>query len=118
VWPTFTEVDLLSRHVTRPVPAHHLRACPEQLRVPTQRTREGHGRGDGQKDRQVPRRSQRRLHQEDSVEEQDGAETVIMGCAGMALHRKPLQDALGIPVIDPTQAAVAMALGAVQFNRA
>jgi Asp/Glu/hydantoin racemase len=52
------------------------------------------------------------------LKEQDGAETVIMGCAGMALHRKPLQDALGIPVIDPTQAAVAMALGAVQFSRA
>ena len=52
------------------------------------------------------------------LKEQDGAETVIMGCAGMALHRKPLEDALGIPVIDPTQAAVAMALGAVQFSRA
>ena len=52
------------------------------------------------------------------LKEQDGAETVIMGRAGMALHRKPLQDALGIPVIDPTQAAVAMALGAVQFSRA
>jgi len=52
------------------------------------------------------------------LREKDGAETVIMGCAGMALHRKPLQDALGIPVIDPTQAAVAMALGAVQFSRA
>jgi Asp/Glu/hydantoin racemase len=52
------------------------------------------------------------------LKQQDGAETVIMGCAGMALHRKPLQDALGIPVIDPTQAAVAMALGAVQFSRA
>jgi Asp/Glu/hydantoin racemase len=52
------------------------------------------------------------------LKQQDGAETVIMGCAGMALHRKPLEDALGIPVIDPTQAAVAMALGAVQFSRA
>jgi len=52
------------------------------------------------------------------LKEQDGAEAVIMGCAGMALHRKPLEDALGIPVIDPTQAAVAMALGAVQFSRA
>jgi allantoin racemase len=52
------------------------------------------------------------------LKQQDGAETIIMGCAGMALHRKPLEDALGIPVIDPTQAAVAMALGAVQFSRA
>jgi len=39
----------------------------------------------------------------------------VMGCAGMARHRKALEDALGIPVIDPTQAAVTMALGAVQF---
>lgn len=43
----------------------------------------------------------------------EGADCVIMGCAGMARHRRPLEDALGIPVIDPTQAAVAMALGAV-----
>ena len=37
-----------------------------------------------------------------------------MGCAGMARHRRTLEDELGIPVIDPTQAAVAMAIGAVQ----
>lgn len=43
----------------------------------------------------------------------DGAASIVMGCAGMARHRKPLEQALGIPVIDPTQAAVAMALGAV-----
>ena len=49
--------------------------------------------------------------------QQDGADVVVMGCAGMARHRKPLEDALGIPVIDPTQAAVTMALGAVQFTR-
>ena len=45
----------------------------------------------------------------------DGADVVIMGCAGMARHRAPLEAALGISVIDPTQAAVAMAIGAVQF---
>ncbi len=43
----------------------------------------------------------------------DGARSIVMGCAGMARHRKPLEEALGIPVIDPTQAAVAMAIGAV-----
>jgi allantoin racemase len=52
-----------------------------------------------------------------SLKEQDGAGAVIMGCAGMARLRRPLEDALGIPVIDPTQAAVTMALGAVQFSR-
>ncbi|MFA8384214.1 MAG: aspartate/glutamate racemase family protein [Pelagibaca sp.] len=44
---------------------------------------------------------------------QQGAGAVILGCAGMARHRAPLEAALGIPVIDPTQAAVAMALGAI-----
>jgi allantoin racemase len=47
--------------------------------------------------------------------EKDGADVIVMGCAGMARHRKPLEDALGVPVIDPTQAAVTMALGAVVF---
>ena len=41
---------------------------------------------------------------------------IVMGCAGMARHRRPLEQALGIPVIDPTQAAVTMALGTVQFS--
>ena len=43
-----------------------------------------------------------------------GADVVVMGCAGMAQYRRPLEDRLGIPVIDPTQAATAMALNAVQ----
>jgi allantoin racemase len=47
------------------------------------------------------------------LREKDGADALVMGCAGMARHRRPLEDALGIPVIDPTQAAVVMALGTV-----
>ena len=43
----------------------------------------------------------------------DGAGSVVLGCAGMAAQRGRLEAALGVPVIDPTQAAVAMALGAV-----
>ena len=50
-----------------------------------------------------------------ALKNEDGADAIVMGCAGMARHRKALEDALGIPVIDPTQAAVTMALGAVQF---
>jgi allantoin racemase len=46
----------------------------------------------------------------------DGAEVVVMGCAGMARHRAHLEAALGVPVIDPTQAAVTMAMGAVIFG--
>lgn len=48
-----------------------------------------------------------------ALRDEDGAEVIVMGCAGMARHRKPLEDTLGIPVIDPTQAAVAMAIGTV-----
>jgi allantoin racemase len=47
------------------------------------------------------------------LKEQDGANAIVMGCAGMARHRKPLEEALGIPVIDPTQAAVTMAIGTI-----
>ncbi len=43
----------------------------------------------------------------------DGAEALVLGCAGMAAHRSPLEERLGVPVIDPVQAAVAMALGTV-----
>ncbi|MGB7319615.1 MAG: aspartate/glutamate racemase family protein, partial [Planktotalea sp.] len=43
----------------------------------------------------------------------DGAACLILGCAGMAKHRAPLEQKLGVPVIDPTQAAVAMAHGTV-----
>lgn len=46
----------------------------------------------------------------------DGAGAIVLGCAGMAAHRRPLEDELGIPVIDPTQAAVAMAYGALAFS--
>jgi Asp/Glu/hydantoin racemase len=52
-----------------------------------------------------------------ALKEQDGAGAIVMGCAGMARLRTPLEDALGIPVVDPTQAATAMALGSVQFSR-
>ena len=47
------------------------------------------------------------------LRDRDGAEAIVMGCAGMARHRRPLEEALGLPVVDPTQAAVAMAIGAV-----
>jgi allantoin racemase len=52
-----------------------------------------------------------------ALKEEDGAGAIVMGCAGMARMRLPLEDALGIPVIDPTQAATTIALGAVQFSR-
>jgi Asp/Glu/hydantoin racemase len=51
-----------------------------------------------------------------TLRDADGANVVVMGCAGMARYRKPLQDELGIPVVEPTQAAVAMAIGRVRLN--
>ena len=42
-----------------------------------------------------------------------GAGVIILGCAGMSRHRLNLEAELGIPVIDPTQAAVSMAVGTI-----
>ena len=36
---------------------------------------------------------------------------VVLGCAGMAAHRAWLEEELGISVVEPTQAATAMAIG-------
>lgn len=47
-----------------------------------------------------------------------GAETILLGCAGMARHRAPLAAELGVPVVDPVQAAAAAALGLVLLARA
>jgi Asp/Glu/hydantoin racemase len=45
-----------------------------------------------------------------------GADVLVMGCAGMARYRGRLQSALGIPVVEPTQAAVTMAIGRVRLG--
>ena len=47
------------------------------------------------------------------LEDERGADVLVLGCAGMAQYRAALADALGVPVVDPTQAAVTMAIGAV-----
>jgi allantoin racemase len=43
----------------------------------------------------------------------DGADTIVLGCAGMAPHRAAVEGAVGCPVVEPCQQAVAAALGAV-----
>ena len=48
--------------------------------------------------------------------EEHGAHVVVMGCAGMAQYRLPLEDALGVPVVEPTQAAAGMALVRVRLG--
>lgn len=47
------------------------------------------------------------------LRDQDGANVLVLGCAGMAYLRADLESETGIPVVDPTQAAVSMALGRV-----
>jgi Asp/Glu/hydantoin racemase len=48
------------------------------------------------------------------LRDQHGADVLVLGCAGMALYRRALARALGVPVVDPTQAAVTLAIGAVR----
>jgi Asp/Glu/hydantoin racemase len=45
-----------------------------------------------------------------------GADVLVMGCAGMARFRETLEQELQIPVVEPTQAAVAMAVGRVRLG--
>ena len=45
-----------------------------------------------------------------------GSGVIVLGCAGMSRHRRNLESELGIPVIDPTQAAVSMAMGTILPN--
>ena len=43
-----------------------------------------------------------------------GAETVILGCTGMAHHRAAVEEGAGVPMIEPCQAAAAIALTAIR----
>ena len=44
------------------------------------------------------------------------ADVVLLGCAGMANHRERLERELQIPVVEPTQATVALAMTAVRLG--
>jgi len=48
----------------------------------------------------------------------DGADVLIMGCAGMAHYRATLERETGLPVVEPCQAAAAMALGHIALKQA
>jgi Asp/Glu/hydantoin racemase len=50
------------------------------------------------------------------LRDEKGADVLVMGCAGMAAYREPLQDALGIAVVEPSQAAAGMAIARVLLN--
>ncbi|MDW4497177.1 aspartate/glutamate racemase family protein [Sulfitobacter sp. D35] len=47
----------------------------------------------------------------------DGADVLILGCAGMTAFRAALEDVLALPVVEPCQAATAMAIGRVALER-
>jgi Asp/Glu/hydantoin racemase len=51
------------------------------------------------------------------LRDEDGADVLIMGCAGMAAHRATLEAETGLPVVEPCQAAVAMALGRIVLGQ-
>lgn len=51
-----------------------------------------------------------------SLRDKDGANVLVMGCAGMASYRTHLEDATGLPVVEPCQAAASMALGQIRLN--
>jgi Asp/Glu/hydantoin racemase len=50
------------------------------------------------------------------LRDQDRADTLILGCAGMARYRSRLEHDLSVPIIDPTQAAVGLAKMAVDLG--
>lgn len=41
--------------------------------------------------------------------EQDGADVIVLGCAGMAALRARIEDALGVPVVEPCMTAISLA---------
>lgn len=50
------------------------------------------------------------------LRDEDGADVLIMGCAGMAAYRDTLEAETGLPVVEPCQAAAAMALGRIALG--
>jgi allantoin racemase len=52
-----------------------------------------------------------------ALRDMDGADVLILGCAGMARQRAPLEAALGLPVVEPSQAATATALGRIALGQ-
>jgi allantoin racemase len=45
----------------------------------------------------------------------DGADVLILGCAGMGQRREVIEAAVNVPVIDPTQAAVMRSIGMISL---
>ena len=50
------------------------------------------------------------------LRDEDGADVLVMGCAGMARYRDRLSRHVGLPVVEPSQAAVSMAIGRTRLS--
>ncbi len=50
------------------------------------------------------------------LRDDDGADVLILGCAGMGSQRRKLEAELAIPVVDPCEAAVAISLGRLYLD--
>jgi Asp/Glu/hydantoin racemase len=50
------------------------------------------------------------------LRDKDGADVLIMGCAGMAHYRSVLENATGLPVVEPCQAAASLALSQIALK--
>lgn len=44
------------------------------------------------------------------LRDEDGADVVILGCAGLGSYRAAMEEMLGLPIVDPVQAGVALAV--------
>ena len=64
----------------------------------------------------VRKTSQRMIEIGRRLRDEKGANVLVMGCAGMAQYRDELENEIGIPVVEPTQAATAMAIGRVRLG--
>ena len=53
-----------------------------------------------------------------TLRDRDGADVLIMGCAGMAAYRPLIETETGLPVVEPCQAGVAQALTQIALGLA
>ncbi|SFS09301.1 aspartate/glutamate racemase family protein [Yoonia litorea] len=51
------------------------------------------------------------------LRDEDGADVLIMGCAGMAHYRATLETETGLPVVEPSQAGAALALSHIALKQ-
>jgi Asp/Glu/hydantoin racemase len=50
------------------------------------------------------------------LRDEDGADVVILGCAGLGGYRAAMEEALGLPIVDPVQAGVDLACSRIDLK--